>query len=120
MKELSLKLASPKVPGVFNNSLIYDNGDNMVYLRNIHEQGGTEDFTPEHYIANAMAQVYNRPATWVEFSRQFAAADYGDVANLEFRVSGLTEAAGTFVPVERKFDFTRSLVRWKLQQLSIT
>ena len=120
MKELSLKLASPKVPGVFNNSLIYDNGDSMVYLRNIYEQGGSEAFTPEHYIANAMAHVYNRPATWVEFSRQFAAADYGDVANLEFRVSGLTEAAGTFVPVERKFDFTRSLVRWKLQQLSTT
>lgn len=120
MKELSLKLASPKVPGVFANCLIYDNGDNMVYVRDIHEQGGSEAFTPEHYIANAMAQVYNRPATWVEFSRFFAAADYGDVANLEFRVSGLTEAAGTFVPVERKFDFTRSLVRWKLQQLSTT
>lgn len=120
IKELSLKLATPKVEGVFNNSLIYDNGTNMVYVRDIYEQGGSEAFTPERYIANAMAQVYNRPTMWVEFSRPFAAADYGDVANLEFRVNGLTEAAGTFVPVERKFNFKTGLVRWKLQQLSTT
>lgn len=120
MKELTLELASPKVPGVFNNCLIYNNGSNMVYVREVYEQGGNTPFTPEYYIANAMAQVYNRPATWVELQRPIEARDYGDVANLEFRVSGLTEAAGTFVPVERKFDFTKGRVRWKLQQLTTT
>lgn len=117
MKELTLNLATATVEGVFNNCLLYDDGAEYKYIRSVRHQGDVLALTPEKDLANKMALLYNRPAMWVELRREFAAANYGNVANLEFRVSGLTEAVGNFVPVQRSFDFTKGWVKWKLQQL---
>lgn len=119
MKKVSLELSTPKVDGFFDNCLVFDNGALWQNLSTIHEQGDATKFTPEYYLANAMASVYNRPKMVVELNRPFSADNYGDIANLDFRVNGLTEAAGTFVPVERKFNFTKGWVKWKLQQLVV-
>lgn len=118
MKEISLKMSTPGVDGVFTNCLLYDGGKlwhNVQYYRS---QDGNSESKPEKYLSEAVAAVYSRPQVWVEFNREFSAADYGNIANHDFRVSGLTEASGVFVPVERKFDFTNGWVRWKLQKLS--
>lgn len=117
MKEVNLALSTPKVDGTFMNCLLYDGGKAWHNLQAIQYQGGG-DTTPEAYLSTMIAAVYSGPVTWVEFNREFEAADYGNIANMDFRVSMLTEAAGLFVPVNRKFDFTKGWVRWKLQKIS--
>ncbi|MBQ1774014.1 MAG: hypothetical protein IIZ97_07205 [Prevotella sp.] len=118
LKELQLELSTPKVDGVFNNCLLYDGGKMWHNLQAIRTQGGSF-ITPEDYLSGMIARVYSRPAVWMELNRPFSAGGYGDVANIDFRVVGLSEAPlVTFVPVERTFDYTKGWVKWKLQQLS--
>lgn len=119
LKEVSLEMATPQTDGVFNNCLLYTDADKLYKnLKEVYKQTETTPMTFEKSLADMMSAVYSRPQVWVEFQRKFRAANYGNIANMEFRVSGLTEASGTFVPVERTFDFTKGWVRWKLQKLS--
>ena len=117
LKEVELELSTPKVDGVFANCLLFDGGKVWHNLQGITDSD-LNVMTPERYLAEAMAKVYSRPQMWVELEREFEAANYGNVANMDFRVGGLTEAPkGIFVPVVRSFDFTKGWVKWKLQEL---
>ena len=54
---------------------------------------------------------------FVEFSRPFVATTTDNIYNVGFTVSNLTEAAGTFMPLTRKFNWTKGWVRWKMQKV---
>ena len=44
---------------------------------------------------------------------------FGDnIYNVGFTVRGLTEEIGVFMPVTRKFNWTKSMVRWNLQRVA--
>ena len=118
LKVVALELASPKVDGVFNNCLLYNNGLVWKNLQTVNLQTTNATTTLEKSLANMMADVYRRPQVWVELRRKFNADDYADIANLDFRVHSLSEAAGTFVPVKRSFDFIKGWAKWKLQKLT--
>lgn len=117
-KEIDLNMSTPGVDGVFANCLLYDGGKLWHNLQLYQTQDGNSENTPEKYLSEAVSSVYSRPQVWVEFNRMFSASNYGNIANHDFRVSGLTETPGVFVPVERKFEFTKGWVRWKMQKLS--
>lgn len=115
IKDVDLKLSTPSVDGVFNNCLLYDNGKSWVNLQII--QNGGSDHTPEEVKAREMAMVLCDKQVFVEFSRPFVATTTDNIYNVGFTVSGLTEASGHFMPLTRKFNWTKGWVRWKMQKV---
>lgn len=115
IKDVDLKLSTPSVDGVFNNCLLYDNGKSWVNLQII--QNGGSDHTPEEVKAREMALVLCDKQVFVEFSRPFVATTTDNIYNVGFTVSGLTEASGHFMPLTRKFNWTKGWVRWKMQKV---
>ena len=117
VKEVELNLSTPSVDGVFNNCLLYDDGKSWVNLQHVHRAGGAET-TPEAIKAEEMAAVYCGDQVTVEFSREFDGVNTDNIYNVGFTVSGLTEVSGTFMPLTRKFNWTKGTVRWKLQKVA--
>ena len=117
IKEVELGLSTPKVEGVFNNCLLYDDGSNWVNLQHVHRNGG-DDTTPEAIKAGEMATVFSGKQEFAEFSRFFKGFDSDNIYNVGFTVRGLTEEIGVFMPVTRKFNWTKSMVRWNLQRVA--
>ena len=117
VKEVELNLSTPSVDGVFNNCLLYDDGKSWVNLQHVHRAGGA-DTTPEAIKAEEMAAVYCGDQVTVEFSREFDGVNTDNIYNVGFTVSGLTEVSGTFMPLTRKFNWTKGTVRWKLQKVA--
>ena len=117
IKEVELNLSTPSVDGVFNNCLLYDDGKSWVNLQHVHMNGGSDE-TPEAIKAREMAAVYCGDQVTVEFSREFDGVNTDNIYNVGFTVSGLTEVSGTFMPLTRKFNWTKGLVRWKLQKVA--
>lgn len=120
LKEVDFSLATPQADGVFANALLFDGGKSWHYLTRIHTQGGGSEETPELYMAQAQAKVYNKPNTLVEFSRPMTAIGTDNIYNSDFVVHDLTEISGNFMPIQRTFVWTKSRVRWKMQRLSET
>lgn len=117
IKEVEMNLSTPSVDGVFNNCLLYDDGKSWVNLQHVHRAGGS-DTTPEEIKAREMAAVYGGDQVTVEFSREFDGVNTDNIYNVGFTVSGLTEASGVFMPLTRKFNWTKGTVRWKLQKVA--
>lgn len=116
MKEVELGLATPKVDGVYSNCLLYDDGNNWINLQKVNRHGGS-DTTPEAIKASEMAAVFDGKQVFAEFSRQFKGFDTDNIYNVGFTVRGLTESLGVFMPLTRKFNWTKGTVRWNLQHV---
>ena len=117
IKEVELSLSTPPVDGVFENCLLYNDGNNWVNLQSVHRIGG-EDSTPEELKAVEMASVLSGKHEFCEFSRRFSGYDTSNIYNVGFTVRGLTECLGIYLPVTRKFNWTMETVRWKLQHVA--
>lgn len=115
VKEVELNMSTPSVDGVFNNCLLYDNGKSWVNLTEVHDSGSNG--TPEEFKSIEMAAVLGNEQLFVEFSRPFVATATDNIYNVGFTVSGLTEASGHFMPLTRKFNWTKGWVRWKMQKV---
>lgn len=116
-KEVELKMSTPTVEGFFNNCLLYDNGKSWVNLQRVLRSGGG-NHTPEEIKASEMAAVFGGDRVTVEFSREFDGINTDNIYNVGFTVRNLTEVAGKFMPLTRKFNWTKGLVRWKLQKVA--
>lgn len=116
-KEVEIGLSTPKVDGVFNNCLLYDDGSKWVNLQHVHRHGGAET-TPEAIKAREMASVFSGKQEFAEFSRFFKGFDTDNIYNVGFTVRGLTEGLGIFMPLTRKFNWTKGTVRWNLQRVA--
>lgn len=115
--DVELGLSTPKVEGVFNNCLLFDDGSNWVNLSHVHRDGG-DDTTPEEIKAGEMADVLCGKQEFAEFSRRFRGLTADNIYNVGFTVRGLTETMGIYMPLERKFNWTKGTVRWKLQRVA--
>lgn len=116
-KEVELQMSTPSVDGIFSNCMLYDGGKAWHNLQHVHRAGGA-DTTPEAIKAEEMAAVYCGDQVTVEFSREFDGVNTDNIYNVGFTVSNLTEVAGTFMPLTRKFNWTKGTVRWKLQKVA--
>lgn len=114
--EVSLALSTPTVDGVFSNCLLFDGGAKWHNLVAVKKNGGTA-MTAEQRLADDMAPVLCGKQIFVEFSRRFAAIASDNIYNVGFTVSNLTETSGTFMPLQRTFDWTKGVVRWKMQKV---
>lgn len=115
--ERSLKMASPMVDGFFNNVLVYDNGKAWQNLRQVKMQGSLPLlFPPEWDLARRLSNQYGSGQLYVELETPIHYDD--NVHNVCFRIQGLTETAGTFLPVKRTFDYTLERMRCKMMRIN--
>lgn len=115
--ERSIKMASPMVDGFFNNSLLFDNGKSWVNVMQVKYQGELPLlFQPEWEIARRLSNQYATGQLYVELETPIHYDD--NVHNVCFRVQGLTETGGTFLPVKRVFDFTLERLRAKMMRIN--
>lgn len=115
--ERSLKMASPTVDGFFNNVLVYDNGKAWQNLRQVKTQGPLPLlFPPEWDLARRLGNQYGSGQLYVELETPIHYDD--NVHNVCFRIQGLTETAGIFLPVKRTFDYTLERLRVKLMRIN--
>lgn len=115
--ERSIKMASPKVDGFFNNVLVFDNGKAWQNLRQVKVQGTLPlMFPPEWALARRLGNQYGSGQLFVELETPIHYDD--NVHNVCFKVESLTEAAGTFLPVKRTFDYTLERMRVKLMRIN--
>ena len=115
--ERSIKMASPKVDGFFNNVLVFDNGKAWQNLRQVKVQGTLPlMFPPEWALARRLGNQYGSGQLYVELETPIHYDD--NVHNVCFKVESLTEAAGTFLPVKRTFDYTLERMRVKLMRIN--
>jgi hypothetical protein len=115
--ERSIKMASPKVDGFFNNVLVFDNGKAWQNLRQVEVQGALPlMFPPEWALARRLGNQYGSGQLYVELETPIHYDD--NVHNVCFKVESLTEAAGTFLPVKRTFDYTLERMRVKLMRIN--
>ena len=115
--ERSLKMASPTVDGFFNNVLVYDNGKAWQNLRQVKMQGSLPLlFPPEWDLARRLSNQYGSGQLYVELETPIHYDD--NVHNVCFRIQGLTETAGTFLPVKRTFDYTLERMLVKLMRIN--
>jgi hypothetical protein len=110
-------MASPQVDGFFSNALVFDNGKAWQNLRQVKLQGALPLlFTPEWTILQRLSWQYGSGQLYVELETPIHYDD--NVHNVCFRVQGLTETAGTFLPVKRTFDYTLERLRVKLMRIN--
>ena len=117
IKDVELNLSTPSVDGIFNNCLLFDNGKSWVNLQAVHQSTSNNDVTPEEIKSKEMATVLCDKQVFVEFSRPFAGVVTDNIYNVGFTVRNLTETSGIFMPLTRKFNWTKGTVRWKLQKV---
>lgn len=113
----SLAMASPNVPGFFNNVLVYDGGDKWHNLTEVISQGGSVARKPEQMLASKLAELYGEGKCFVEFSTPIQYDD--NVYNVDFSVVNLVETDGKFMPVKREYNFVRETMRVKLMRVNI-
>ena len=116
MKEVEINLNTPTVDGVFSNCLVYDDGQYWVNLQKVHHSGSGAEKTMEDILSNEMAAIMCNEQEFVEFSRRFDRLT-GNIYNVGFTVGSLTEISGTFLPLTRKFNWTKGTVRLKMQRV---
>jgi hypothetical protein len=112
-----IKMASPTVDGFFDNVLVFDNGKAWQNLTQVKVQGELPlMFPPEWALARRLGNQYGSGQLYVELETPIHYDD--NVHNVCFRVQGLTETAGTFLPVKRTFDYTLERLRVKLMRIN--
>ena len=116
LKEVDINMSSPTIEGVFDNCLVYDDGAKWVNLQKL-IHGGKEN-TAEEILSKEMAAVMCDQQAFIEFSRNFDLSS-GDIYNVGLTVNGLTEMAGYFAPLTRKFNWTKGFLRWKMQKVTV-
>lgn len=115
--EKALAMATPKVDGFFNNVLVFDGGKAWHNLTAVKPQTANTDTTPEWMVATHLANQYSAAQLMVELETP---VQYDtNVHNVCFKVQGLTETDGVFLPVKRTFDYTRETMRVKLQRVNV-
>ncbi len=112
-----IEMASPSVPGFFDNSLLYSGGKAVHNLATVIAQGGSTARQPEQMLATQLAQQYSDGQCFVELSTPIHFDD--NLHNVGFVVKGLTEVGGTFLPVKRTFDYRMERMRVKLQRVNV-
>jgi hypothetical protein len=115
--EKSLKMASPQVDGFFENALVYDNGKFWQNLNQVRYQGMGLSFPVEWQHMQRLSMQYGSSQLYVEL--ETPADAFSNVRNVSFRVQGLTETAGYFLPIKRTFDFTKETMRVKLMRMNV-
>jgi hypothetical protein len=73
-------------------------------------------FPPEWALARRLGNQYGSGQLYVELETPIHYDD--NVHNVCFKVESLTEAAGTFLPVKRTFDYTLERMRVKLMRIN--
>jgi hypothetical protein len=112
-----IKMASPTVDGFFDNVLVFDNGKAWQNLTQVKVQGELPlMFPPEWALARRLGNQYGSGQLYVELETPIHYDD--NVHNVCFRVQGLTETDGTFLPVKRTFDYTLERLRVKLMRIN--
>ena len=114
--EKELAMATPSVDGFFNNCLLFDGGKAWHNITSVRRQTYSVATTLEKLRCNDLAVQYSNEQLFVELSTPVAFDD--NVHNVGFKVYGLTEADGDFMPVKREFDFTRETMRVKLARVN--
>ena len=115
--EKKVAMASPSVNGFFSNCLLFDGGKSWHNLRQLTPQLGSPLFAaPEWWLCMALSVQYGRGQSFVELTTPVEPSD--NVHNVCFRVNGLTELSGSFLPVKRDFDYVRETMRVKLQRVN--
>lgn len=112
-----IEMASPSVPGFFDNTLLYSGGKAIHNLATVIAQGGSTARQPEQMLATQLAQQYSDGQCFVELSTPIHYDD--NLHNVGFVVKGLTEVGGTFLPVKRTFDYRMERIRVKLQRVNV-
>ena len=112
-----IEMASPSVPGFFDNTLLYDGGKAIHNLATVIAQGGSSARQPEQMLASQLGQQYSDGQCFVELSTPIHYDD--NLHNVGFVVKGLTEVGGTFLPVKRTFDYRMERLRVKLQRVNV-
>ena len=114
--EKNLMMASPSVDGFFNNVLVYDGGKSWHNLAHVRPQTTADIVTPEMLVALHLADQYSTSQLYVELETP---VQYDtNVHNVCFRVQGLVETDGVFLPVKRTFDYTKETMRAKLMRIN--
>ena len=115
--EKKLDLASPSVNGFFNNALLYDGGKLWHNLSQLTPQTGSQfNAMPEFWLCLQLSYQYGKGQQFVELTTPVDPDD--NIHNVCFRVTGLTEVAGRFLPVKRDFDYVTDTLRVKLQRVN--
>ena len=114
--EKQFEMATPSVDGFFNNCLLFDGGKAWHNVRSVRYQSYIWPVTFEKMRAIALANQYSAGQVFVELETPVAYDD--NVHNVGFRVTGLTEVDGRFLPVKRDFDYTRETMRVKLMRVN--
>ena len=115
--EKALAMATPKVDGFFNNVLVFDGGKAWHNLTAVKPQTANTDTTPEWMVATHLANQYSAEQLTVELETP---VQYDtNVHNVCFKVQGLTETDGVFLPLKRTFDYTLERMRVKLQRVNV-
>ena len=110
-------MATPKVDGFFNNVLVFDGGKAWHNLTAVKPQTANTDTTPEWMVATHLANQYSASQLMVELETP---VQYDtNVHNVCFKVQGLTETDGVFLPLKRTFDYTLERMRVKLQRVNV-
>ena len=112
----SINMATPKVDGFFSNVMVYDGGDEWHNLKQLKSQTGNTNHTPEWWLMFILGQQYCTGQLFVELDTPVLYNT--NVRNVDFRVTNLTEASGTFLPVKREFDYVKETMKVKLQRIN--
>ena len=115
--ERKLEMATPSVDGFFDNVMLFDGGKLWHNLTAVTRQGGLVPTTPERMLAGQLAGQYSTNQCFVELSTPIHYDD--NLHNMDFRVMGLTETDGRFLPLKRTFDYRLERMRVKLQRVNI-
>lgn len=114
--ERELDMATPSAAGFFNNALLYDGGKTWHNVTQVLKQNLSTPTTLEAMQAEKLRDQYSTGQMFVELTTPIQYDD--NVHNVCFRVTSLTEAGGTFVPVKRDFDYNLERMRVKLMRVN--
>ena len=112
--EKELKMATPPAAGFFNNALVYDGGKSWHNVTRVMRQDLAVASTFELLWAGKLMDQYSHGQTFVELTMPIMPDD--NIHNVCFRITSLTEVAGTFLPIRREFDFVKETMRVKVQR----
>ena len=116
--EKTVTMATPRVDGFFSNAMLFDNGKAWQNLKLVKYQSQLPLlFQPEWDYAERLYVQYGSGQMFVELETTITYET--NVRNVCFSVSGLTEAAGYFLPVKRTFDFIRETLAVKLMRHNV-
>ena len=111
-KEISINLATPSVNGVFTNCFLAKKNDKWVNVQSF-KYLGDEYGSMEEIIAYKRSFIYCQKQIFIELNRPI---NHDNIYNMDFIVTQLTEYEGQFMPLARKFNWTKGFVNWKLQR----